>query len=613
MHGRKIVLVLVTVGILLAIWAWLQLTRQAPRASDQEIGKGSSTVVTAAAQEEAAALLRRLDPARSGWETEAQTENITDQLTALLAMFSEGNALDPASLRSYALEDVTTSPLRPPALTQIYHDDAVTVRQAEGPIHESMSGLQALGHAFLTLVEPLVALGEVHLKTKIIGIDVQDQAAETTVLFEGRGLGQTSGAFQIRARWKCLWSLSGNEDPRLSKITCERYQEASTAAATWFAEGTPDVLGHTAAFHQQLSYGLHYWLKRIERTHGMLYFHRHGLAVGDVNGDGRDDVYVCQAGGLPNRLFIQNPDGTASDVSREAGVDWLDNTSSALWVDLDNDGDQDLVLATFEGVFVLEQDAPLHFTLRAHLETGDTDLQSLSAVDVDSDGKLDLYLCVDFADPASGSGGNAASFVYHDANDGGANRLWQNAITGPEDWHFTDITAASGLDRHQRRHSLAAAWEDVDNDGDQDLYVANDYGQNCLYVNDDGHFEEKASQLGVVDYGSGMSVSWADADRDGRMDLYVGNMFSSAGSRLTEQAAFLEQASVETRALYPRFAKGNTLFLQGDDGFQEVSETAGVGMGRWAWSSLFADVNNDGWEDLLVANGYITTEDSGDL
>jgi hypothetical protein len=118
----------------------------------------------------------------------------------------------------------------------------------------------------------------------------------------------------------------------------------------------------------------------------------------------------------------------------------------------------------------------------------------------------------------------------------------------------------------------------------------------------------------LIDVGFGMSVSWGDYNRDGQMDLYVGNMFSSAGSRITHQPSFQRKASPTQRALYQRMAKGNSLFEAADGGtFREISAAAGVEMGRWAWSSVFEDLNNDGWEDLVVANGYITTEDSGDL
>ena len=110
-----------------------------------------------------------------------------------------------------------------------------------------------------------------------------------------------------------------------------------------------------------------------------------------------------------------------------------------------------------------------------------------------------------------------------------------------------------------------------------------------------------------------MSVSWGDANRDGRMDLYVGNMFSAAGGRIARQSAFSPSSTDEERDALLRFARGNTLLMQQEGGFADQSLSAGVTMGRWAWSSLFADINNDGWEDLLVANGYITTPDSGDL
>ena len=111
-----------------------------------------------------------------------------------------------------------------------------------------------------------------------------------------------------------------------------------------------------------------------------------------------------------------------------------------------------------------------------------------------------------------------------------------------------------------------------------------------------------------------MSVSWADLDRDGDMDLHVANMFSYAGSRVTRQAMFQPDASMTTRAAYQRFSKGNTLFKNLDSGkFTEISSEAAVQMGRWAWGSVFTDLNNDGWEDLVVANGYFTTQDTGDL
>lgn len=185
-------------------------------------------------------------------------------------------------------------------------------------------------------------------------------------------------------------------------------------------------------------------------------------------------------------------------------------------------------------------------------------------------------------------------------------------------WRFKNVTKPVGLDQNNRRFSLACAWEDFDNDGDLDLYVANDYGRNNLYRNDEGRFTDVAAQMGVEDISAGMSVSWGDYNNDGWMDLYVSNMWSSAGNRIAYQRHFLgAKADQTTLAGFQRHARGNSLFLNsGDRGaleFHDVSVVAGVTMGRWAWASHFFDMNNDGHEDLIVSNGFITQEDTDDL
>ena len=144
--------------------------------------------------------------------------------------------------------------------------------------------------------------------------------------------------------------------------------------------------------------------------------------------------------------------------------------------------------------------------------------------------------------------------------------------------------------------------------------MANDYGRNNLYRNEGGRFRDVAAAAGVEDIASGMSASWGDYNRDGRMDLYVGNMFSAAGGRVAYQRKFHPGAAAETKSALRRLARGNSLFAGAADGvFRDVSLQAGAMMGRWAWSSLFVDLNGDGWEDLLVANGYLTGTSKDDL
>jgi len=163
---------------------------------------------------------------------------------------------------------------------------------------------------------------------------------------------------------------------------------------------------------------------------------------------------------------------------------------------------------------------------------------------------------------------------------------------------------------NNRRFSFACAWEDYDNDGDQDLYVANDFGRNNLYRNDisvSGKFLDVAASLGAEDLSAGMSITWGDANRDGRMDAYVSNMFSSAGNRIAYQRQYLPNQQSTMRRQMQRHARGNTLFAnKGDGTFQDMTMSSGTNMGRWAWGSNFIDLNNDGWEDLLVANGMVT-------
>jgi hypothetical protein len=294
-----------------------------------------------------------------------------------------------------------------------------------------------------------------------------------------------------------------------------------------------------------------------------------------------------------------------------AGVDYLDNTRSALFVDLDNDDDQDLIVALTTGLVCLENvssEGRTRFALRARFPAI-RQAFSLAAADYDQDGWLDLYVCVYYGDPQSVAE-LPLPLPYFDATNGGANFLIRNQ----GQWRFADVTGQVGLDDDNCRFSMAAAWEDYDNDGDLDLMVINDFGPNQLYRYQAGRFRNVAAQVGLLDGAFGMSATFADFDRNGRMDLYVSNMFSAAGNRVTFQPRFKTELATADRARFQRLARGNSLFRNvGPDRFEDVSVSHGVTMGRWSWGSLFADLNNDGWDDLLVANGYLTGTTADDL
>ena len=150
-------------------------------------------------------------------------------------------------------------------------------------------------------------------------------------------------------------------------------------------------------------------------------------------------------------------------------------------------------------------------------------------------------------------------------------------------------------------------------DGDQDLLVVNDFGPNQLFRNTGGQFENCASETGLLDGAFGMSASFGDFNQDGLSDIYVANMFSAAGNRITTQPRFKPDLDDAIRKKFLHLARGNTLLQSNGTGFDDVSVQSGVTVGRWSWGSLFADVNNDSWENLIVGNGYVTGSSKDDL
>ena len=180
---------------------------------------------------------------------------------------------------------------------------------------------------------------------------------------------------------------------------------------------------------------------------------------------------------------------------------------------------------------------------------------------------------------------------------------------------FTNATAEVGLDQNNTKFSLVSIWEDFDDDGDVDLYVANDFGTNNLYRNDNGHFVDVAMEVGAEDMAAGMGLSTADFDLDGDMDLLITNMFSSAGQRIVPQTdLFMQGQNQDVHQHYGRHARGNTLLANNGDGtFEDVTMAAGISVGGWSWGSKFVDFNNDGYADIYAPNGFITGPDTNDL
>lgn len=374
-----------------------------------------------------------------------------------------------------------------------------------------------------------------------------------------------------------------------------------------YREVTGSVFADCDSFPAQMAVGTDEWRQRLDVAAGIDVYGNCGLAAGDIDGDGWDDLYVCQPGGLPNRLYRNRGDGTFEDVTEAAGVGVLDTTAAALFVDFDNQGRQDLLVVCSNGPLLFRNDGSGRFALQPEAfpfaEPPAGTFTAAAAADYDGDGYVDIYFCL--YSYYQGLSQYRVPLPYHDARNGPPNFLFRNLGNG----RFADVTAATGMRVNNDRYSFACSWCDFDKSGKPSLYVANDFGGKNLYRNNgDGTFTDVARQAGVEDIGAGMSVAWADWLGSGRQDLYVANMWTAEGLRLSAGGDFPSAVSAGARRHYRKHAMGNSLFRNAGGGsFSDVTASSGSGFGRWSWGSDAIG------QDLYVTNGMITGTGGAEL
>lgn len=378
-----------------------------------------------------------------------------------------------------------------------------------------------------------------------------------------------------------------------------------------------------------------------------------GVAAGDVDGDGLCDLYFC---GLRsgNRLYRNLGHWKFEDITERAGVGCtnLDATGAAL-VDIDGDGDLDLIVNSIGGgTHVFFNDGHGKFTEAKYVLNEGLGGMSLALADYDGDGWLDLYIAnyrvnsvgdqpdirfslrtVDGHLTLASINGkpltdpewtNRFRFDIRDDAKGGVkfakeelgepDALFRNLGGGR--FERVPFTGGAFLDEDGKPlkeapldWGLGVMFRDLNNDGKPDLYVCNDFTTpDRIWMNVGGGRFQAIKRLAIRQTPlSSMAMDVADINRDGLDDLFVVDMLSREHRRRLVQRTnlrpeVLSPGLIDNRPQYSR----NTLHLnRGDGTYAEIAQYAGLEASEWSWSPIFLDVDLDGYEDLLIANGFL--------
>lgn len=391
-----------------------------------------------------------------------------------------------------------------------------------------------------------------------------------------------------------------------------------TGAGSWRLAASRAVPGPAAIrrgrphlFEDAAARGLavvHETLDPVEATNLCLpaTHHHPGLLLVDVDGDGAVDVV---APGLKPRLFLNDGTGRFREATAGSGLEHLPpmEASGGVAADLDGDGLPEIFLSNHVSPSRLLKNLGGGKFRDVTAEWG---LAGLAApytgavfFDADRDGRVDLFVAC-YGDARAGG-------PAYDGLNGNGGRFFRSVA---RDGHpfFVDETTASGLGGTGWGFAPAAC--DADDDGDDDLYVANDFGFNTFFENRSTpgrpRFVNVAKEAGVEDEGYGMGTAWGDYDGDGRWDLHVADYWTPYRWILRDSrwpmpamvGSFLARPILAR--IMTRRTRGDGLFRNlGGLRFERVSERAGVADGGWAWGTEFVDLDGKGREDLLVVNG----------
>ena len=350
--------------------------------------------------------------------------------------------------------------------------------------------------------------------------------------------------------------------------------------------------------------------KNISILDYLYYYNGGGVALGDINNDGLLDIYFTSNQGK-NKLYLNKGNNKFQDISATANIEGLsDWKTGSIMADVNGDGFLDIYVCAVVGINGFEGHNELYinnknntFTESAAQYGLDLDNYSSSAAffDYDNDGDLDMYL-LNHAVHSEASYGNAN--IRNKRNYECGDKLFQNNNN-----KFTDVSEKAGIFGGANGYGLGIAISDFNLDGQQDIYVCNDFHEDDYYYlnNGDGTFTESLKQYFGHTSRFSMGVDVADINHDGFPDLMSLDMLPEnekvLKSSLGDDNVQMLKLRTEKLGYHYQYTRNMLQINQAGKHFTETALMSGVAATDWSWSNLFADYDQDGEQDIFVCNG----------